>query len=330
MVHTETIHSEYLDGERELYIFLPPGYDENPDSSYPVLYMQDGQNIFSAQGEGAMRWNVDETAMQLIEEGTIEEIIIVGISNSEWRDDEYTPTFDEKEGTGGYADNYMHFLIDELKAHIDSTYRVRPFREDTAIAGSSLGGLLSLYASMKYPEFFGKIAAFSPSLWWDHHAIMDLAKSWELNPDIRLWLDMGFNEGDDEDEDESSPDETAEEADDEEDDEDEEGDEASGDSDDAIDDDDEDHDDDDDDDDEEEDDGDEADSDDVDDDEDEDAEEDVDPIEESRAFCAILREKGFKDGHNLQYFEDPWGSHDEISWGNRIGMALEYLFDAGE
>jgi len=200
MIEVYTFESEYLSNERDIYIFLPPSYGES-EENYPVFYMQDGQNIFSEYGEGPWRWNMDETALELIEKDLIEEIIIVGIANTEWRDEEYTPSVDENEGSGGYGDLYLSFLIDEVKSYIDDTFRVRPFREDTAIGGSSLGGLLSLYAAMEHPEYFGKIAAMSPSIWWDYQIILTMAEEWEVDPeDMKIWLDMGVHEKDEEDE----------------------------------------------------------------------------------------------------------------------------------
>jgi len=340
MVKVETIYSEELGNEREIYIFLPPSYDADAERTYPVLYMQDGQNIFSSAGESAMmKWDVDTTALSLIEEGIIEEIIIVGISNSEWRDYEYTPTFDATDGSGGHADPYLTFLVEEVKEYIDENYRVRPFRHDTALAGSSLGGLLALYAAMEYPDFFGKIAAISPSLWWDDEIILEMARDWEIDPaGMKIWIDMGYNE-DEEDDGESGNgiDEIEDDDDDDDDNCDGCGEEAapglSGDDDDVDDGSGED--------DEGEDSGTpvpEADEDDEDDDDeggetmaaaqetDDDGEDEPDPVEESRALVSILEEKGFVRGKNLQYFEDPWGSHNEISWGGRMGMVLTFLF----
>jgi len=201
MIETRTFYSEYLGEERNIYIFLPAGYGEDPDKTYPVLYMQDGQNIFSHYGENAtkIKWNLDKTAGKLIKKGFIEEIIIVGIANSEWRDDEYTPTQDDSEGSGGYADIYLKFLIEEVKDYIDENFAVRPFREDTAIGGSSLGGLLALYAAIVYPQYFGKVAAISPSIWWDDNIILDMAEEWDVETeDMQIWLDMGLYEIDEE------------------------------------------------------------------------------------------------------------------------------------
>ncbi|MEQ8170956.1 MAG: alpha/beta hydrolase-fold protein [Candidatus Eremiobacterota bacterium] len=259
MIETGTFYSEYLGEERKIYIYVPEGYGEDPDKNYPVLYMQDGQNIFSHHGEHAtkIKWNMDKTAGKLIKKGFIEEIIIVGIANSEWRDDEYTPTVDAQEGSGGYADMYLKFLTEEVKGYIDEHFAVRPFREDTAIGGSSLGGLLSLYAAIAYPEYFGKVAAISPSIWWDNNIILDMAEEWDVEPDeMQIWMDMGLYEIDEEEIEAGEP-----------------------------------H-----------------------------------PFEGSRELCEILTDKGFIVGQNFHYYEDYWGSHDEISWGRRMKKVLMFLF----
>lgn len=201
MVRVETIFSDLLGRERDLYIFTPPGYRRHGARTYPVLYLQDGQNVFSREGTWPVRWDADGTAARLIRRRRIEELIIVGIANSEWRDDEYTPTEDALEGAGGLADLYLRHLVEEVKPFIDGNFRVRPFREDTAIGGSSLGGLLALYAAMTYPHYFSKVAALSPSLWWDDQVILKWATEWEVDPaGFKLWLDMGWWEGDDEEE----------------------------------------------------------------------------------------------------------------------------------
>ncbi len=320
MIHVETLYSEHLESDRKIYIMTPPSYDEDIDRTYPVLYMQDGQNIFSEYREGPLCWDVDTTAQSMMAEDKIEEIILVGIANSEWRDDEYTPTVDDKEGTGGYADLYLHFLIEEVKAHIDKNYRVRPFREDTGIVGSSLGGLLSLYAAMAYPDYFGKIGVISPSLWWDNEIILQMAKEWDMNPDeMKIWIDMGMREEEEEDSSEEQDDESESDDKAEEDKEEEDlsalGYEVDG-----------------------EEDVEEVSEEDVEEDEKEDDpsddseedEDDADPLQEARELCAILQDKGFVTGKNLLYFEDYWGYHDEISWGNRFGMVLSFLYGTEE
>ena len=122
--------------------------------------MHDGQNLFepeTAFNKGE-HWRVGETATELIEAGRIEPPIIVGIYNTgEMRIDEYTPTTDKKLG-GGHADDYGRMIVEELKPLIDRTYRTRTDRESTGIAGSSLGGLVSLHLAFNHPAVFGKVA----------------------------------------------------------------------------------------------------------------------------------------------------------------------------
>ena len=159
----EQFHSEFLDHDRDILVFLPPGYDDGPSPDgketgadpslgrrYPVLYMHDGQNLFEPDTafQKGEHWRVGETATGLIEAGRIEPLIIVGIYNTgEARLDEYTPTDDVRLG-GGHADDYGRMIIEELKPLIDREYRTRTGAADTGVAGSSLGGLVSLVDSL--------------------------------------------------------------------------------------------------------------------------------------------------------------------------------------
>jgi predicted alpha/beta superfamily hydrolase len=142
--------------DRDLIVWLPPGYDENADERYPVLYMHDGQNIIDpATSSFGFDWQVDETADSLIKSGDIQKIIIVGINNSKNRWGEYTP------GDTGKA--YMDFIVNKVKPFIDSHYRTFSGRENTAIGGSSLGGLISFMMVWEYPEVFSKAICVSPA-----------------------------------------------------------------------------------------------------------------------------------------------------------------------
>jgi predicted alpha/beta superfamily hydrolase len=192
----EQFHSEFLEQDRDVLVWLPPGYDTN-GLRYPVLYMHDGQNLFepeTAFNKGE-HWRVGETATELIEAGRIVPPIIVGIYNTgEMRIDEYTPTTDKKLG-GGQADDYGRMIIEELKPLVDRTYRTRTDRESTGIAGSSLGGLASLHLAFNHPAVFGKVAALSPSVWWDRKAILKTIREARSKPKSRVWIDMGTAEG---------------------------------------------------------------------------------------------------------------------------------------
>ena len=154
------IEAPQLQTSKKIWLYLPHNY-ETSEKKYPVIYMHDGQNLFDDKTAFAGEWRVDETLDSLKAE-----VIIVGIeSSNEKRMDELTPFPNEKYG-GGKADTYLDFIVTTLKHHIDTNYRTKTGKMNTAIAGSSLGGLVSYYAVLKYPNVFGKAAIFSPSFWF--------------------------------------------------------------------------------------------------------------------------------------------------------------------
>lgn len=191
-------HSQFLANDRDIIIYLPPGYDQHPKQRYPVLYMQDGQNLFDGATSfiPGQEWRADETAQALIEAGKIRPLIIVGIYNGgDSRIDDYTQIADPDIKAGGNADLYGGLLIQELKPFIDSHYRTNP--DDTGLGGSSLGGLVSLYLGLKYPQVFNKLAILSPSVWWGGRQILrDVAALPDKSP-VRIWLDVGTAESND-------------------------------------------------------------------------------------------------------------------------------------
>ncbi|MBX7223080.1 MAG: alpha/beta hydrolase [Blastocatellia bacterium] len=196
-MHT-AFHSRILQNHRNVLVYLPPDYAANPFRRYPVFYMQDGQNLFDGATSyiPGVEWEVDETAERLIRNRKIEPVIIVGIYNTGVdRIDEYTPTRDPKVDKGGKANLYGRFLVEELKPFIDHHYRTLPDRHHTAVGGSSLGGLVSMYLGLKYPQVFGKLAVMSPSFWWDHQIIVESVRKLSHKPSFRIWLDMGTKEG---------------------------------------------------------------------------------------------------------------------------------------
>jgi enterochelin esterase-like enzyme len=192
----ERFRSRFLRNQRDIIVYLPPGYDEEPARRFPVLYMHDGQNLFDrATAFGGVDWNVRGAADQLIEAGAIQPLVIVGIYNAgKSRINEYTPTKSAKLG-GGRADRYAKFLLQELMPFIESEYRVSKDPAVTGVAGSSLGGLVSLYIGLQNSRLFGKIAALSPSLWWDQRSIFRFAERINPQPRPRIWLDIGTREG---------------------------------------------------------------------------------------------------------------------------------------
>jgi predicted alpha/beta superfamily hydrolase len=190
-------HSTILNNDRDVLVYLPPGYDASKGKRYSVFYMHDGQNLFDGATSfiPGQEWRVDETAQALIAAGKIEPLIIVGIYNAgKERINEYTPAEDAKYKMGGKADLYGRMLVEELKPFIDSHYRTKDARH-TGLGGSSLGGLVSLYVALKYPGVFGRAAVVSPSVWFANKQIVHYVEALPSKPKVRIWLDIGTKEG---------------------------------------------------------------------------------------------------------------------------------------
>jgi predicted alpha/beta superfamily hydrolase len=147
---------------RRIWIYLPPGYSDSKEK-YPVLYLQDGQNIFDAYTSGFGEWGVDEILDSLVKKGS-PPCIVIGIDNGPERVQEYNAFDSEKFGKGKGA-AYVDFLVQTLKPFIDRHYRTMPSKSNTLIGGSSMGGLISFYAMLKYPDVFGNGGIFSPAFW---------------------------------------------------------------------------------------------------------------------------------------------------------------------
>ena len=191
---------------RSVQVWLPPGYAADTTRRHPVLYLHDGQNVFDGESAGA-EWMVDETAQRLAEQGAIEAPIIVAVDSVATRMRDYTPTSmtlpahrtgtGRAETAGGGAAAYGRFLAEELKPMIDARYRTRTDPASTAVGGSSLGGLVSLWLALHRSDIFGAALVVSPSVWWDEQAALrDVRTLASLpSPRPRLWLDMGAKEG---------------------------------------------------------------------------------------------------------------------------------------
>ena len=196
----ERIHgfeSKILGNQRELTIYLPPGYDDRPERRYPVLYIQDGQNLFDADRAyvPGQHWRLHEAADAAIGERTASPMIIVGIDHAGiGRMEEYTPAKDQKHNGGGRASDYARMLAEELKPMIDERFRTLGDPANTAVAGSSLGGLFSLHAILTRRDVFERAAAISPSVWWADRAILQTVDAYD-GPPPRLLVDIGGREG---------------------------------------------------------------------------------------------------------------------------------------
>ena len=192
----EAFHSQFLEWDHTLIVFRPPGYDADQARRYPVLYLHDGQNVFDQATSVGQEWRVDETAMGLIAGGAVEPLIIVGIYNTgEHRVEEYTPTPDLEKKQGGKADLYGRMLIEEIKPFIDREYRTRPDAGSTGLGGSSLGGLLTIHLGIRHPGVFTRLAALSPSVWWDNKIIVREVNELPTKLPLKIWLDAGTGEG---------------------------------------------------------------------------------------------------------------------------------------
>jgi predicted alpha/beta superfamily hydrolase len=189
--------SQILGNAREITVFLPAGYGERDERRYPVLYMQDGQNLFESSRAfvPGQHWRMQEAADAAIGERSASPMIIVGIDNAGVaRMDEYTHVKDAKHDGGGRADDYARMLVEELKPAIDARFRTLADAENTAVGGSSLGGLVSLYLALKHPNVFRRAAVMSPSVWWADRDILKEVDAYD-GPPPRLWLDIGGREG---------------------------------------------------------------------------------------------------------------------------------------
>ncbi|MBM3967309.1 MAG: hypothetical protein FJ308_19930 [Planctomycetes bacterium] len=210
------IDSKILNGKRRITVWLPQDYRDHCMKRYATLYFLDGQNVFDASRAAfGVEWKADETVKQLTKEKRIQPSIVVAIDNSPDRWNEYSPVATEINQTsvGGGADRYLKFLCEEVKPLIDREFRTIDTPEQTAIIGSSMGGLFVLYALRTRSDVFGSGVAMSPTLFWGHEHTLKAYRAWgevaaepatllskdhnrkPVSPSIRLWIDMGTREG---------------------------------------------------------------------------------------------------------------------------------------
>jgi predicted alpha/beta superfamily hydrolase len=186
------VWSPQLGNRRDILVHLPPSYGTG-ERRYPVIYMQDGQNLFDRATSFAEEWGVDRTMVAAAKRDGVE-AIVVGIPNvANQRIDEYSPFADRKLG-GGRGDRYLEFVLDTVKPRIDASFRTRTERSATGICGSSMGGLISLYAYFRYRGAIGFAGAMSPALWFANRAIFEYLTAEPHSPG-RLYIDAGTLEG---------------------------------------------------------------------------------------------------------------------------------------
>lgn len=183
------VWSPQLRNRRDVDVYLPASYASG--IPYPVVYMHDGQNLSDPSTAFSGTWELDATIDRLGWRGI--DAIYVGVHNSRKRLAEYSPFPDPRHG-GGNADDYLAFLVETLKPRVDRMFNTRRDRESTAVLGSSMGGLVSLYAYFRYPSVFGAAGVMSPSIWFGQGTILDFIHDARL-PRGRLYLDVGTGEG---------------------------------------------------------------------------------------------------------------------------------------
>jgi len=180
----ENFYSPQLDNERDVIVWLPPNYDKAINKNYPVLYLNDGQNVFDPTTSFlGIDWQLDETVTSLINEDRMKEIIMVGIYNTDDRTSEYSPKHK--------GEKYSEFLINTLKPFIDATYRTLKDAENTAVMGSSIGGSISFHIAWEYPDVFTMAGCLSPAFLVDDNEIVHRVKKDEENKTIKIVIFNG-------------------------------------------------------------------------------------------------------------------------------------------
>ncbi|MFN7326085.1 MAG: alpha/beta hydrolase-fold protein [Chitinophagales bacterium] len=182
-----------LSRTRRIWIYLPPSYGINPGRRYPVLYMQDGQNLFDPNAIDTGDWMIDESMDEMAQDG-IGECIIVGIDHGGvHRINEYAPWINPIYG-GGEGVSYVNFIVNTLKPYIDNNYLTVPGREHTGIMGSAMGGLISMYALIEHQHVFSKAGIFSPSFWFNGFKTVEHILSKGKLTDVRVYFLAGGQE----------------------------------------------------------------------------------------------------------------------------------------
>jgi predicted alpha/beta superfamily hydrolase len=195
-VLSEAFNIPQLGRSRRIMVYLPADYGKKTTRRYPVLYMHDGQNVFDAATSFSGEWGVDETLDRLRAAGQDPTgCIVVAVDNDpQHRSDEYIPWPNAEIKAGGQGGAYVDFLARTLKPYVDAHYRTRPDAAHTGVAGSSLGGLISIYAALKYPRVFGQIGAFSPAFWVCNDSLLAFAKMHPAAPTARFYFVCGPKE----------------------------------------------------------------------------------------------------------------------------------------
>lgn len=189
----EDFYIPQLNKTRKIHVLLPYNYYENPTKRYPVLYMQDAQNLFG-EGSSYGNWEIDKRLSLLAASGKGEVIVVAIEHGNEDRFTEYSPYKSTLKGKG-QGTKYANFIVRTLKPFVDMAYRTRPERAFTGVGGSSMGGLVSIYAGLMYPETIGRLLVFSPSLWVSSKIYFDAMEFFHPQ-ETKMYLYAGGKESD--------------------------------------------------------------------------------------------------------------------------------------
>lgn len=192
--------SKIMKNRRNIRVYLPPSYAVETDKYYPVLYVHDGQNVFDAlESYSGQSWNLHQTAEYLIKAEMIEDIIIIAVDNmgserlSEYAHQDGSFQGEKVEGRGL---KYQKFFIEELMPFAEKKFRIKSGPENTALMGSSMGGLVTFNMGLRRPDIFGKLGVVSPSLWWGENDAAAKLKKYDYDGlKSQIWLDTGDAEG---------------------------------------------------------------------------------------------------------------------------------------
>jgi predicted alpha/beta superfamily hydrolase len=188
----EAFNMPQLGRKRRIWVYLPPDYAQS-NRHYPVLYIQDGQNVFDTGTSFAGEWYVDETLDKLYSESGKTAIIVAIDNGGTLRMSEYSPWKNARMG-GGEGKAYLKFMVETLKPYIDQHFRTEKGPESTGIMGSSMGGLIALYGALEYPQVFGKAGVFSPSLWFSNQVFSFAEKMAPKAHNLKIYLLAGKQE----------------------------------------------------------------------------------------------------------------------------------------
>ena len=204
MIETFEMRIPQLNVKRTIRVYLPLSYNEQSSSRYPVLYMQDGQNLFDDNtAYGGQSWGVRKTLEEFEKNNKLKGVIVVGVDNGcNERRNEYLPWvsktaemyFGIKEKVGGKGDAFADFFAKDLKSYIDKKYRTLSEKENTAIAGSSMGALISVYISAKYPDVYGTIGAFSTASYLAEKEFLEYLKKNVTDNNQKYYISVGTKE----------------------------------------------------------------------------------------------------------------------------------------